>query len=296
MSLGRFLIRKIFIKHVGIAIAIVAVIIFGIFQFLKMYTLHSDSITLPNFTGSTKQELKEYGLTDKFEFVVIDSVYDAGKRKGGIIMQDPLPNSRVKPGRKIYLTVVARMPEQVAMPDLVDLTLRQAISQLETYGLGVGNLDYIEDIARNAVLQQTFKGEVIKPGTKIEKGSKIDLVIGKGMRDTDVPMPFLIGQNPGEARDRIYKSSLNIGTQFYEGITDTSFARVYRTNPHWEEDLEVEIGSYVDIWYRSALKINFDSLIQTMRTDTLMNDSLRPDTLNGDSIIELEPEPEEPIF
>ncbi|MCF8302531.1 MAG: PASTA domain-containing protein [Bacteroidales bacterium] len=294
MSLRRFLVSKTFFKHLGIAIAITVVIVLAVFKFLNIYTLHGDSMTLPDFSGLTKQELNKYDLTDKFEFVVIDSVYDADKRKGSIISQDPLANSRVKPGRKIYLTVVARMPEQVTMPDLVDLTLRQAVSQLETYGLKVGKMEYVADIARNAVLQQTYQGEVIKPGTKIEKGSKINLVIGKGMRDTDVSLPFLVGQKPEKAIKHIYKSSLNVGTQIYENVQDTSFARVYRTRPGWSEGKEVEMGTYVDIWYRSGLLIDFDSLINTMRADTLQKDSFVQDSIPADTL--KESETEEPIF
>jgi hypothetical protein len=35
-----------------------------------------------------------------------------------------------------------------------------------------------------------------------------------------------------------------------------------------------EFGAYVDLWFRSGLYFNFDSLVQTFDADTLQADSL----------------------
>ena len=97
-----------------------------------------------------------------------------------ILRQDPYPNSKVKTNRKIYLTIVSTNPEKTIMPDLKYLTLRQAVSILESTGLKTGRISYIPTFDQDAVQQQSFEGRVIDPGTKLDKGSVIDLTVGMG--------------------------------------------------------------------------------------------------------------------
>ena len=50
---------------------------------------------------------------------------------------------------------------------------------LKQYGLKLEDTIYRQDFAKNAVLDQMYKGTSIKPGTKILMGSSITLVLGK---------------------------------------------------------------------------------------------------------------------
>ncbi|MDE5574225.1 MAG: PASTA domain-containing protein, partial [Bacteroidales bacterium] len=68
----------------------------------------------------------------------------------------------------------------VQMPDLKDLSLRQAEALLETYGLKVGSKTTVPSIVKGAVINQLHYGEEIEPGTLIRRGSSIDLQIGDG--------------------------------------------------------------------------------------------------------------------
>lgn len=270
MSLGRFLISKIFFKHLLMAFGITIAITLIVWKGLAIYTQHGKHLTLPDYTGLTIAEIREYGIGKEFRFVVLDSIYDNNLTKGGIVMQDPPAGSRVKKGRKIYLTTVAFLPEQVRMPDLVDLTFRQALSSLETYGLRVGRLEYIPDIAKNAVLQQLYEGEVIEPGTFITKGAYIDLVMGQGLGTEKIPVPFLLGLTEEEARRIILENFLNVGANIYETEDEgDTTARVYRQSPAWREDASLRMGQPIDLWYRSELEFDFDSLLRIYRPDTL---------------------------
>ena len=268
MSLGRFLISKIFLKHLLIAFGISIVLFLIAWRGLAIFTRHGKHIALPDYNGLSIAEIEEYRIGKEFEFVILDSIYDNNLPKGSIVMQDPPPGSRVKKNRKVYLTTVAFLPEQVRMPDLVDLTFRQAISSLETYGLLVGKLQYVPDIAKNAVLQQLFDGEIIEPGTFIIRGSQIDLVLGQGLGTERIPVPFLLGLTEEEARRIILESSLNVGASIYESESDT-VSRIYRQNPAWREDAYMKMGQQIDLWYRSVTEFDFDSLMRIYYPDTL---------------------------
>ncbi|HPK05429.1 MAG TPA: PASTA domain-containing protein, partial [Bacteroidales bacterium] len=163
------------------------------------------------------------------------------------------------------------LPESVSMPDLVDLTYRQALSTLETYGLGIGKIDYVPDIAKNAVLKQNFEGEEILPGTQIIKGSTIDLVLGQGLGSTKIPIPLLLGLTQEEAHQLIRDHLLNIGANIIEDETDPD-QRVYRQHPAYSPETYINPGQQIDLWYRSAKTFNFDSLLNINKPDTLFFD------------------------
>ncbi len=245
----RFLGSKVFFKNLGIMVVLTILLVWIALKLVDTYTLHGKSITVPDFTGVKMQELSEFVDDKALEFVIVDSIYSTVHAKGSVINQDPKPNTKVKNGRTIYLTVIAMMPEKVTMPDLKDLTLRQAIARLETYGLKVGKLKYVPDMARNNVLKQKHNGEIIKPGTSIEKGKKIDLVLGKGLSFKTTHVPDLYGKTRNEAIRLINAASLNIGLETFENDVDKLEAIVYKQSP--KADIDVRLGAEIDLWYRS---------------------------------------------
>lgn len=289
MSLSRFLISKSFFKHLGIILIALVAIVFITLKLLASYTLHGEEYSLPNYTGLTTDELKEYSLGDQMEFTIIDSVYDANRAPGTILAQNPLPGAKVKTGRNVYLTVVTETPEKVKMPNLLDLTLRQSISLLETYGLKINKLEYIQDLAKNAVLQQIYDGNVINPGTEIYKGSSVDLILGTGRSNNDIKVPFLIGKKQSQVIDLLHKNSLNIGEQYFLDSEDLSKLRAYSSSPSSANAEKVEMGSYVNVYYRSDENFDFFELIKEIEmrnADTITdNSAFDSDEFFSDEII-----------
>jgi len=272
MEFFRILKSKKFLINLGIIVVLSVIILFVVLKGLNVFTLHGQSTEVPDYTGLYLEELKDNDLNKDFEFVVIDSIYDFQKEKGTIIQQDPFACSRVKKGRKIYLTVVAMLPEQVAMPNLVDLTLRHAKAILEIHGLEVASLEYVPDIAKNAVLKQKYKGENIEGGTKIEKGSKIDLVLGEGLIKERIIVPLLIGKTRNEALRILHSYSLNLGSEIFEDGNDTSFARVYKQQPRASKMKIIKLGQSVNLWYRSEKNFDFKKYIKKYERDSIIQD------------------------
>jgi beta-lactam-binding protein with PASTA domain len=274
MGFFKFLVSKIFLKHLVIAIVVAVAAVWLIMKILDVYTNHGEAVAVPNFTGVQWQELRHGSYAEDFDFVVIDSVYDDHFRKGAIVLQDPPPGSKVKHGRKIYITIVATQPEMVQVPDFVDLSLRQALNELKASGLKLEKLDYVENFAKNAVLAQRFEGDTILPGTEIQKGSAIELVLGKGLNNDKIEVPFLIGKTESEAIQAINNASLNVGFMKYFDERDKLHSRVYNQQPAGTTDYRVEYGAFVDLWFRSDLTFDFDSLLRTYEPDTLSVDTL----------------------
>ena len=186
MNFLRFLFSKIFLKHLLIAVGITIVLIWITLQSLAWYTKHNDYIIVPDFRSLNYKDVRGNQDYRNYQFSVIDSLFDADKPKGSILTQDPFPGAKVKKNRMIYMTVSSIMPEKTTMPDLRDLTLRQAQTMLESAGLKLGKLLYIRSFDEDAVQNQLFEGKAIKAGSVINKGSVITLTVGMGAKAWEI--------------------------------------------------------------------------------------------------------------
>jgi beta-lactam-binding protein with PASTA domain len=272
MSLIKFFKSRIFFIQLGLSIVVTIVLIWIATLFLGIITKHGNEITVPDLTGLKMEDLSSYLGERHLEYMIIDSVYNSKGKKGTVIGQDPYPNSKVKSGRKIYVTIIAKLPEHTTMPDLKDLSLRQSMAMLETYGLKVGRLQYTPDIAKNAVLKQTFRGKPIEPGTTLEKGSVIDLTLGRGEKSEKTSIPFLLGLSHNDAVKLINEYSLNVGEENFEGGADTTNARVYKQSPAYSKKSSISLGSSVELWYKSEKKFDFKAYLKKYKNDTISNE------------------------
>jgi len=284
MSFFYFLGQKKFYIHLLIAIILAFVFLWVVLLSLDAFTRHGEVYIVPDFKGQTVDSIEAQNYGDFFDLMVIDSVYDRVLPKGSVIMQHPLSGSKVKQGRHIYLTIVSEMPDLVRMPNLKNLSLRQALVTLESLSLEVGNLEYVDYFARNAVVEQEVNGEPIEPDTKIAVGTIVDLQVGEGDIKVTVPVPVLIAKKKKEALKALHYAYLNLGREYYLDGDDTTHARVYKTRPEPLQDNMLKLGDKVDIWYRSDENFDFENYLKQFILDSLSIDKMiRQNTIYGDN-------------
>ncbi|MEJ2595895.1 MAG: hypothetical protein P8100_12405 [bacterium] len=274
MGFFYFLGQKKFYIHLLIAILLGIFIFWAALFSLDRFTRHGEVFIVPDFREMTIPQIIDQNYTDFFELVVLDSVFDNKAEKGSVVMQHPLPGARVKKGRHIYLTIVSELPEKVFMPNLKNLSLRQALVTLESVNLKAGTLEYVNYFARNAVVEQLFEGEPVEPATELIRGTTIDLQVGKGDITATVPIPLLIAMKQSEAKRALNYAYLNLGKEYFLDGDDTAHARVYKTDPSPLDDTELEPGETVRVWYRSDEYFDFDSYLAEFTKDSLSLDSL----------------------
>ena len=271
MSFFYFLGQKKFYFNFLIAIGLSFFLLWVVLKSMDIFTQHGDVYIVPDFNGQTLEQMASKGYNDYFIFEIIDSVYFKSRKKGTVVLQNPLPGAKVKQGRHMYLTIVAQTPEKVAMPNLKNLSLRQALVTLESTELSVGELEYVQYFARNAVIDQLINDEPVESGTELLKGTSINLVLGKGDFTVMIPMPFLIGLKQMEARNLLHHYSLNVGMQYFLDDSDTAHARVYKTDPETLTEDMLALGQPVNVWYRSDELIDFNEYIMELKSDTIFN-------------------------
>lgn len=146
----------------------------------------------------------------------------------------------MKQGRNIYLVTVARQPEKVVVPNLLNLSLRQALASIESSGFELGEISYTSHFARNAVVRQNHKGMAIEAGTQLFRGSTIDLVLGDGGEDFRVPFPMLIGLRPDEVKQSLHSQGLNLGNEYFIDNCTRDNGRAFRLQPFYRTSQAVK--------------------------------------------------------
>src|SRR5580692_11671586 len=136
---------------------------------------------IPSVTGISLAEAKKTLQAQGFEVQIQDSVYSDTMPPLQVVKQFPEADNLVKVNRTIFLTINRSQAPFIQMPNLVSMSFRNALMVLRQYGLKMGDTIFKPDFARNSVLDQQVNGERIKPGTSIQQGSAITLVLGNGI-------------------------------------------------------------------------------------------------------------------
>ncbi|HTS44092.1 MAG TPA: PASTA domain-containing protein [Puia sp.] len=213
----------------GIGILLLLLLLF--LGSLDLITKHGKTMKIPSVTGQSIDQAKKILEAQGFDVQIQDSIYDDTIPALQVIRQFPEADNQVKINRTVYLTINRSVAPMVDMPNLVSMTFRNADMVLRRYGLKLEDTVFKPDFARNSVLDQLYKGESIKPGTKIQQGSAITLVLGNGV-GMEFMVPDLFGLTYREARAAISESGLILGAAVPDpDVRDTANAFVYRQNP-----------------------------------------------------------------
>lgn len=181
MSFVKFLISKSFFKNTIFIILISGLFLISLIFFLKITTKHGDFIVVPNLEGKTVAQIDDQLSELNLKYVISDSGnYNPEFKVNSVLDQLPKANSKVKEGRKIYLTVNASDFEMVEIPKVTRVTVRQARKTIESLGFIFGDIEYVDDIARDEVISIFSDGVELNEGDFLKRTSVIDFKLGNG--------------------------------------------------------------------------------------------------------------------
>ncbi len=245
--------NKSFLFHLFLLVVLCVILYFAFFASLGILTNHNEEVKIPNLLGKDlKSALAE---TERRGFeVTVDSAYEPEVRPYVVLTQQPDTSAIVKTGRMIFLTVNKAEPPLTVMPNLVGLSYRSASMMLKSNRLLIGDTTYRPDIAKGAILEQLVRGEKMPAGEPIAQGTRIDLVIGDGLGETELMVPDLIGQTYLEAMALVGALNLQPNLIFVGHITDSFSAVVYDQQPKGMNELmthnRIREGDIIDIFVK----------------------------------------------
>ena len=183
MNYLRFLFSKVFLRQLGFAFIAGCLLLVGVYFGLDKITENNKHIEVPDFETLSIQEIPE--IVERFElrYEVLDSAkFNPNYPPYAVIEQSPKAGSAVKRGRKIYFTLNPSGYRKLKVPNVIQITKRNAETRLTAVGFSLGEISYRDNIGRDMVLEMQYNGEKIQPGMVLPKTSKIDLVLGNGKR------------------------------------------------------------------------------------------------------------------
>lgn len=254
MRLKEFLTSKIFLKNLGYAVLLTIVLIWFTMIMLSFYTNKGENFPTPDFKGLTVGQIEALAYKNDLRFVIEDSVYQKKIQPGTVVTQSPSAGHKIKPNRLIYITLAAFVPEQVEVPKLTDVSMRQAKVLLESKGFALGKVEVRPSEFDDLVLDQKHDGQTISPGFRLDNGSTIDLVVGKNMAGGETKIPDLIALTLSDAKNALKEKSLNIGSVIYDSAILTTFdslnAVIWKQMPQPDSTTFVMPGLSMDLWLK----------------------------------------------
>jgi eukaryotic-like serine/threonine-protein kinase len=237
-------------KHIAVIVVIVALMLFFFFfVYLPTTTNHGETIQVPNIKGMKLNEAEALLEEHNLRYAVNDSIYESDKEPFAVMLQNPAPGWKVKEGRKIYITYNMKTPPTIKMPKLIDGSVKNAQMILKSYGLTLGEIKSVPDLALNAVLKQLVNGKEIAPGAPVAKGSVVDLVVGDGLGNAEFQIPDVMGMPVDEATTLLVGAGLQLGTtQYIPAPNGEPDGTVVRQRPAASPGSMIRVGELVDIW------------------------------------------------
>lgn len=225
-------------KHtVAYHIVAIALVFLGLaiasFVAMALGTRHSAKRTVPDFVGLRMNDAEYFAGRRDLQIIINDSLHVPAYPGGVVLDQLPKGGTVVKPGRKVYVTINSLRQRMVVVPYVAGRSLRQAKNLLETAGLTIDHLEYVEDIATNYVLGEVVDGvEVLEDSLEVrtEMGNGVVLRVGVSAKESSTTVPQLLGRSLYEAKNRLWELGLNVGEiEFEEGMPalERNRAKVY---------------------------------------------------------------------
>jgi beta-lactam-binding protein with PASTA domain len=237
------------ITTLGISIGIVLLIaIIYFYIYLPNVTNHGKSILVPDLTGLTMEQAEKELTPKSLRLAINDSAYSEDANPLTILKQFPQVNEEVKEGRTIYVSINRITPPTMPVPDLVDRSLINAEVVLKSNELRIGRVYYEASPFRNLVKEMRYKGKIVLAGTRIHKGSVIDLIVGDGKGPADFVVGNLVGDSYENALLKLSGWNLHLGNIEIPAGQDTTgvIPYVYKQMPLAGDS--VRIGEPIHIW------------------------------------------------
>lgn len=198
-----------FVKSKKFIALLVVILLAGFFTgaFLSFGKFWSTKeIVVPNVVGQSMSEAKSTLQNSKLR-VEVQQVYSKSAPEGTVVSQTPQAGTKVKEERLITI-YVSKGAKTISMIDVMNTNKNDAQDQLIKAGFRIGKITQeYSSSPQGTVLRQNPL-----PGTDVQSGATVDLVISKGQQIKTVSVPNVVGKLKATAEDEIQKAGLTVGS------------------------------------------------------------------------------------
>ena len=242
---------KFFWKNIGIAFVVSMLLLLVTILMLNRLTRHGEQIEVPDLIGLNEEEARVFLTQKGIVPDIIDSVQIRDYKPGEIVEQNPAPHTFVKKNRHIYLTVNARQKRMLPVPDLKDVSFRQAKAMLESVGFEVSGVVYVPSEFPGLVQNVRYENVIVDAGTRLPDGAKVELVVGQSDDSNDVvEVPSFLTLSYEEAQRALANAGFVLGAVVNDEtiLTDEEQQEAFVWKQTPQSDEWVPRGKRIDLW------------------------------------------------
>jgi serine/threonine-protein kinase len=180
---------------------LLAVLVAGLGLAAVLLLPGTQKVSVPTVVGADQANAEAKLRQDGFR---IDTVQKTAEQPAGqVIGQDPTGGTKAKKGSTVTLTVSAG-PQQVAVPQVVGLTVSSARGRLSKAGLQASEREENSDTVAQGRVISVSPNE----GQKVDKGSSVTLVVSSGK--PQVQVPAVVGKSFDEAQSTLQAAGFTV--------------------------------------------------------------------------------------
>jgi hypothetical protein len=180
---NRSLFSNIYVKNALIAVIVVIILIFIVLCWLDIYTNHGKQVAVPEVKGLQVADAAPFFEQRALNYVVVDSVYVKNKTPGSILDMVPPVGTNVKEGRTIYITINSHSAQMLTIPEVKDMSQRQALAMLTSLGFESVRVRTVPGDYKDLVLGLENGRQALYAGDHLPADALLFLLVSSGERD-----------------------------------------------------------------------------------------------------------------
>lgn len=174
------LIKSPIVVNLLLVIILTIAIIIGTLQWLDHYTLHNEAVVVPDVKGLTLDEADEFFKNSKLRYNVVDSVFSKDVAPGAIVELVPVAGSKVKENRIVFVTINAQTSQMGKIPEIQDLSFRQAYALLRSIGFSSVEIEYVAGEYKDLAVAVELNQRPLSKGEYVPLNAPLTLKISSG--------------------------------------------------------------------------------------------------------------------
>ncbi len=208
---------------------------------MPIVTRQGSAFPLPDFTGQRLLEAQISLSELDLRYEISSEEFSPGVPAGVILQQFPKSGTKVKVGRTIKFVTSAGQ-KIVPIPELAGKSVRQAMLDLETAGLELGEIQWaLSDTLPERVIVFSYPSA----GFEVPMGSLVNLMVNRGRASNFTYVPKLIGLTLDQAQNRLEDKGLKLGIASYR--TDENYLPETVLQQSEPEGAELDVGTEIDL-------------------------------------------------
>jgi len=175
--------NNIFVKNLLGLIIVTVVLVSAVLIWLNQYTQHGKAVEVPDVKGLSVEKAEPFFINKNLNYIVVDSTFNKNAVPGSIVETTPPVGSMVKEGRIIYLKINSYLPQLITIPDVTDISQRQALAMLRSLGFEKVEIKFVPGVYKELVLGLESREVNMEAGQRVPANTPLSLLVSSGYED-----------------------------------------------------------------------------------------------------------------